>query len=156
VARKFGVHTRFIELAGEINTSMPEYVVNRVADALNDEKKPIKGSRICVLGVAYKKNVDDPRESPAFEIMELLERRGAAVSYNDPHIPVLPRMRHHQILLESQALTEDFLASQDCVLIVTDNDRYDWKQITRLTKLLVDTRNATAGLTSGACRIVKA
>jgi UDP-N-acetyl-D-glucosamine dehydrogenase len=155
-ARRFGVHTRFIELAGEINTAMPQYVVNRVAEALNDERKPLNGSRICLLGVAYKKNVDDPRESPAFEIMELFEQRGAVVSYNDPHIPILPAMRHHHIQLESQALTEEFLAAQDCVLIVTDHDSYDWGRIVRHASLLVDTRNATAGIAPGDCRIVRA
>src|SRR5438874_6336700 len=108
-ARKYELHTRFIELAGEINASMPQYVVERIGLALNDWGKPIKGSRICILGVAYKKDVDDPRESPAFTIMALLERRGARVSYNDPHIPTLPAMRHHHIRLESQELTESFL-----------------------------------------------
>jgi UDP-N-acetyl-D-glucosamine dehydrogenase len=156
VARKYGVHTRFIELAGEINTSMPDYVVNRVAEALNQERKPLNGSRICVLGVAYKKNVDDPRESPAFTIMELLQRRGAVVSYNDPHIPSLPLMRHHRIQLQSQDLTDEFLGALDCAIIVTDHDDYDFGRIARFTRLLVDTRNATAGIASGNGRIVKA
>src|SRR5205085_6670686 len=93
VARKYGITTRFIELAGEINTAMPAHVVQRVADALNEHSKSIKCNRICVLGVAYKKDVDDARESPAFEIMELLQARGAYVSYNDPYVPVLPSMR---------------------------------------------------------------
>jgi UDP-N-acetyl-D-glucosamine dehydrogenase len=156
VARKFGVHTRFIELAGEINTSMPEYVVNRVADALNETSKPVKGSRICILGVAYKKNVDDPRESPAFEIMELLQRRGAFISYNDPHVPVLPAMRHHKIRLESENLTREFLASQDCVVIVTDHSAYNFEWIAQHARLVIDTRNATAGIASAAARIIKA
>src|SRR6202023_671481 len=112
-ARKHGLHTRFIELAGEINTAMPQSVVNRVAESLNEAGKPIKGSRVCVLGAAYKKDVDDPRESPAFTILELLQRRGAVVSYNDPHVPILPRMRHHSIRLDSQPLTAEFLAGQD-------------------------------------------
>src|SRR5207302_9286118 len=149
VARKFGVHTRFIELAGEINTSMPEYVVQRTSEALNEETKPLKGSRVCLLGVAYKKNVDDPRESPAFEIMELLQRRGALVSYNDPHIPVLPAMRHHHIRLQSEVLTEGFLTSRDCVVIVTDHSAYDFGWIAQHARLLVDTRNATAGIACG-------
>src|SRR5260370_20328288 len=135
---------------------MPEYVVNRVAEALNQERKPLNGSRICILGVAYKKNVDDPREAPAFTIMELLQRRGAVVSYNDPHIPSLPMMRHHHIQLQSQDLTEEFLAALDCAIIVTDHDGYDFARIARCTSLLVDTRNATAGIASGNCRIVKA
>jgi UDP-N-acetyl-D-glucosamine dehydrogenase len=156
VARKYGVHTRFIELAGEINTAMPDYVVNRVAEALNQERKPLNGSRICILGVAYKKNVDDPRESPAFTIMELLQQRGAVVSYNDPHVPSLPRMRHHHIQLQSQDLTEGFLGALDCAVIVTDHDAYDFAHIVRFTSLLVDTRNASAGIAKGNCRIVKA
>jgi UDP-N-acetyl-D-glucosamine dehydrogenase len=155
-ARRFGVHTRFIELAGEINTSMPEYVVGRVAEALNEEGKPLKGRRVCVLGVAYKKDVDDPRESPAFEIMELLQKRGALVSYNDPHVPRLPHMRHHHIRLDSQPLTEEFLARQDCVVVVTDHSAYDWPWILLHTSLLVDTRNATAGCAADGCRVWKA
>ncbi len=156
VARKFGVNTRFIELAGEVNTSMPHYVVSKVADALNEASKPIRGSRICVLGAAYKKDVDDPRESPAFEILELLEKRGAFVSYNDPYIPVLPPMRHHSIRLHSEPLTAEFLAAQDCVLIVTDHSAYQYDWIVRHCRLVVDTRDATRGVSPGACRIVKA
>jgi UDP-N-acetyl-D-glucosamine dehydrogenase len=156
VARKFGINTRFIELAGEINMAMPQYVVNRVAEALNDAAKAIKGSRICVLGVAYKKDVDDPRESPAFEILELLTRRGAEVSYNDPHIPSLPRMRHHTIRLDSQPLTEEFLSSRDCMVVVTDHAAYDFTWITRHAPLIVDTRNATRDCAPGKCRIWKA
>jgi UDP-N-acetyl-D-glucosamine dehydrogenase len=156
VARKFGVSTRFIELAGEVNTGMPQYVVQRVAEALNDDSKPLKGSRLCVLGVAYKKDVDDPRESPAFTILELLQQRGALVSYNDPHIPVLPAMRHHSIRLESEELTEDFLASQDAVIVVTDHSAYPFGWIVEHSRLMIDTRNATAGVAPGRCRIVKA
>jgi UDP-N-acetyl-D-glucosamine dehydrogenase len=156
VARKYGVNTRFIELAGEINTAMPRYVVERVAEALNEHGKPVRGSRVCVLGVAYKKDVDDPRESPAFTILEMLQQRGARVSYNDPHIPALPRMRHHSIRLESQPLTPEFLAEQDCVVIVTDHSAYDFEEIVRHSALVVDTRNATAGVEPGRCRIRKA
>jgi UDP-N-acetyl-D-glucosamine dehydrogenase len=155
-ARRYGVNTRFIELAGEVNASMPEYVVNRVAEALNEDGKPLKGSRVCVLGVAYKKDVDDPRESPAFSILERLQQRGAAVSYNDPHVPMLPQMRHHHIRLDSQPLSEEFLAGQDCVVVVTDHSAYDWPWIARHARLLVDTRNATAGCAPGPCRIWKA
>jgi UDP-N-acetyl-D-glucosamine dehydrogenase len=155
-ARKYGVHTRFIELAGEVNTAMPGYVVNRVAEALNEHGKPIKGSRICVLGVAYKKNVDDPRESPAFTILEMLKARGALVSYNDPHVPHLPPMRHHSIRLSSEPLTEDFLASQDCVLIVTDHAAYNFAWIGQHAPLIVDTRNAMAGAAGAAGRVWKA
>ena len=155
-ARKYGLHTRFIELAGEVNAAMPRYVVDRVAEALNEEGRPVKGSRVCVVGVAYKKDVDDPRESPAFEVMELLQKRGALVSYNDPHVPRLPRMRHHTIRLDSQPLTPEFLAGQDCVVIVTDHSAYDFEEIVRHAALIVDTRNATAGIDPGQCRIRKA
>jgi UDP-N-acetyl-D-glucosamine dehydrogenase len=155
-ARKYGVHTRFIELAGEINTSMPQYVVNRVAEALNEEGKPLKDSRVCVLGVAYKKDVDDPRESPAFAILELLAQRGVNVSYHDPYIARLPRMRHHTIRLDSQPLTEKFLARQDCVVIVTDHTVFDFDWVVRHAALIVDTRNATANCPPGGARIWKA
>jgi UDP-N-acetyl-D-glucosamine dehydrogenase len=155
-ARKFGIHTRFIELAGEVNAAMPLYVVNRVAEALNDDNKPLKGSRICVLGVAYKKDVDDTRESPALPVLEILQRRGALVSYSDPHIPALPRMRHHTIRLESETLTDEFIRAQDCLVIVTDHARFEYTRIVEQARLLVDTRNATAGLENSACRIVRA
>jgi UDP-N-acetyl-D-glucosamine dehydrogenase len=155
-ARKYGLHTRFIELAGEINTGMPHYVVGRVADALNEQTRPVKGSRICVLGVAYKKDVDDPRESPAFTILELLQQRGALVSYNDPHIPHLPPMRHHSIRLNSQPLTDAFLAAQDCVLLVTDHSAYDYERIASQARLVVDTRNAFAGCAAPPGRVWKA
>jgi UDP-N-acetyl-D-glucosamine dehydrogenase len=155
-ARKYGIHTRFIELAGEVNTAMPGYVVQRVADALNEHGKPIKHSKICVLGVAYKKDVDDPRESPAFEILELLEKRGARVSYHDPHIRVLPAMRHHTIRLESADLSQDFLSEQDCVVIVTDHSAYDYDWIVAHAPLVVDTRNATAHCRAAAGKIWKA
>ncbi len=155
-ARRYGVHTRFIELAGEINTAMPQHVVARVGEALNEEGKPLKGSRVCVLGVAYKKDVDDPRESPAFPVLELLAQRGAEVSYNDPHVPRLPRMRHHTIRLDSRPLTPEFLAGQDCVVIVTDHSAYDFDEIVRHARLVVDTRNATARCRPGGARIWKA
>jgi UDP-N-acetyl-D-glucosamine dehydrogenase len=148
-ARKYGVSTRFIELAGEVNTAMPHYVVNRIGEALNEQSKSIKSSRICILGVAYKKDVDDPRESPAFEIMESLQSRGAQVSYNDPFIPMLPAMRHHKIRLESQPLTPEYLRAQDCTVIVTDHSQYDFEWIVRHSRLVVDTRNATAGVSGG-------
>jgi UDP-N-acetyl-D-glucosamine dehydrogenase len=155
-ARKKGLNTRFIELAGEVNAGMPRYVVDRAADALNDDGKAVKGSRICVLGVAYKKDVDDPRESPAFEIMEMLAARGAKVTYSDPHVPTLPRMRKHALRQESRPLTADFLAAQDCVLIVTDHTAVDYPLVVRNARLVVDTRNATAGCSLEGARIVKA
>jgi UDP-N-acetyl-D-glucosamine dehydrogenase len=155
-ARKHGLTTRFIELAGEINTAMPAYVVERVTDALNEDGKAIKGSRVCVLGIAYKKDVDDPRESPAFAILELLQAKGAVVSYNDPHVPSLPRMRHHHLQMDSQPLSPEFLAEQDCVVIVTDHSAYDWDLIVENARLVVDTRNATADCATPSARIVKA
>jgi UDP-N-acetyl-D-glucosamine dehydrogenase len=154
-ARKHGVSTRFIELAGEVNTAMPQYVVRRVMEALNEQGRPLKGSRVCVLGAAYKKDVDDPRESPAFEVMELLQQRGAYVSYNDPYIPELPAMRHHTIRLKSQPLDEEFLATQDCVVIVTDHSCYNFDWIVRHARLVVDTRNATGNVTHGHGKVVK-
>jgi UDP-N-acetyl-D-glucosamine dehydrogenase len=157
VARKHEMPTKFIELAGEINTSMPLYVVNRVAEALNQHGKPIKGSHIGVFGVAYKKDIDDPRESPSFKLMELLGERGAVLSYCDPHIPKLPAMRHFDVPpLTHQEPTPKFLQSLDCLLIATDHSAFDWEQIVPHTKLIVDTRNATAKVTRHRDRIVKA
>jgi UDP-N-acetyl-D-glucosamine dehydrogenase len=155
-ARVYGINTRFIELAGEVNTSMPKYVVSRVADALNEQALAIKGSRICILGAAYKKDVDDSRESPALAVMELLRERGAHVTYNDPHIPTLPPMRHYQIRLDSQPLTEEFLKVQDCVVVITAHSAYNFEWIARHAPLIVDTRNATGDLISPQARIVKA
>ncbi|HUG93946.1 MAG TPA: nucleotide sugar dehydrogenase [Planctomycetaceae bacterium] len=157
LARKQGLTTRFIELAGEVNHHMPEYVVSRIADFLNDAGKPIKGSRICLLGMAYKKDVDDPRESPSFELLELLRQRGAVLAYNDPHIPRLPRMRHWDVpAMTSTELTPAFLSAQDCVLIATDHSAYDYDFIVRHARLVVDTRNATRGVTQGREKIRKA
>jgi UDP-N-acetyl-D-glucosamine dehydrogenase len=143
VARKFGQTTRFIELAGEINTGMPGWVVSKIADALNDRGKPIKGSKITLLGMAYKKDVDDARESPGFELMELLLKKGAMVEYNDPHIPQLPPVRHYPDLRKkSQPLTKEYLVSQDCCVVVTNHSAYDWAFIAKHAPLIVDTRNA--------------
>ncbi len=155
-ARKVGINTRFIELAGEVNAAMPQRVVDRVAEALNEDGLPVRGSRVCILGVAYKRDVDDPRESPAFPIMEMLQQRGAVVSYNDPHVATLPHMRHHSIRLDSQELTPDYLAEQDCVLVVTDHTAYDFDFILQHASLVVDTRNATAACDTGKGRVVKA
>src|SRR5690606_36172992 len=144
VARKHGMSTRFIELAGEINTSMPDYVVNRVMKELNDAGKAVRGSRIGVLGGAYKRDVDDPRESPSFVLMETLLALGAVLTYNDPHVPTLPQMRAHQLpAMDSQELTSEYLAGQDCLLIATDHTAYDYQYIVDHAPLVVDTRNAT-------------
>ncbi|HSS45064.1 MAG TPA: UDP binding domain-containing protein, partial [Thermoanaerobaculia bacterium] len=141
-AREYGVATRFIELAGEINTAMPEWVVHRVADALNTRGKNLKDSRILILGVAYKKNVDDIRESPALEIIQLLLARGAQVAYHDPHVPRLHKMRRYDLGLVSQDLEEKALTQSDAVVIITDHDRVDYELVARHSRLLVDTRAA--------------
>ena len=158
VARQYGCNTRFIELAGEVNTGMPEFVVAKVADALNDRGLPLKGSKVALLGMAYKKDVDDPRESPSFELLDRLRRKGARVSYNDPHIPVLPRMRHWPQLgaMESTPLTAEYLAAQDCVLIATDHSAYDYNWVVAHSRLVVDTRNATRRIKTGWERVVRA
>jgi len=157
LARKQGLPTRFIELAGEVNSRMPEYVVTRLADFLNDAGKPIKGSRICILGMAYKKDVDDPRESPSFVLMEMLLARGGVVTYNDPHIPKLPEMRHHDVPdMSSTELTPKFLASQDCVVIATDHSAYDYEFVVKHAPLVLDTRNATKNIKKGREKIRKA
>lgn len=157
VARKYGMPTRFIELAGEINTSMPRYVVQKVAEALNDMSKPVRGSRVLVLGVAYKKDVDDPRESPSFELMKLLLESGAKISYNDPHVPSLPKMRHWNLpAMESVPLTPQTLSQADCVLIATDHSAYDYQFVVEHSSLIVDTRNATKKTCGGEKKIRKA
>jgi UDP-N-acetyl-D-glucosamine dehydrogenase len=157
LARKQGLMTRFIELAGEINASMPEYVIQRLSAALNQARKPMKGSKIAVLGVAYKKDIDDPRESPSFRLMELLLAGGAEISYNDPFIPTLPTMRHYALpALESQPLTPEYVSAQDCVLIATDHTAYDYDSIVQHARLVVDTRNATKHVLRGREKIVKA
>jgi len=139
-ARQYGLHTRFIELAGEINRAMPEWVMAKVMEALNDRGKPLKGSRVLVLGIAYKKNVDDMRESPAVELMELLVKRGAQVQYADPHVPAFPRMREHRFDLKSVALSPESIGKFDLVLLATNHDAFDYKMIQAHAKLIVDTR----------------
>ena len=154
VARKHGLTTRFIELAGEVNTAMPAYVVSRVVDALNEHCKPVKGSKVAILGMAYKKDVDDVRESPGLELLELLRRKGAAVTYHDPHIPQLRLFDHNSEpeQMEAQPLTEAYLREQDCVLIVTDHSAYDWPWVVAHSKLIVDTRNATRAVPDARAR----
>lgn len=139
-AREYGIHTRFIELAGEVNASMPEWVVSKVSMALNDHAKPIKGSSVLVLGIAYKKNVDDARESPSITIMEILRDKGAKVSYSDPYLPKFPKMRQHNFDLESVTLSAENLSKFDCVIVTSDHDRFDYNFILDNAKLIVDTR----------------
>ena len=139
-AREYGVNTRFIELAGEVNTAMPEWVIGKIMDALNDRQKALKGSRVLILGLAYKKNVDDNRESPAIELLSLLEKKGALLSYSDPYIPVFRKMRKYHFDLESVDVTPEVLRGTDCVLLATNHDAFDYDMILENAPLIVDTR----------------
>ena len=139
-AREFGLHTRFIELAGEINTSVSNFVVTKTAQALNSNKKAINGSRILILGIAYKKNVDDMRESPSVLLMEKLRDLGAEISYSDPHIPIFPKMREHQFNLSSVSLNPRTIAEYDCLLLATDHDKFDYEMIKKHGRLIIDSR----------------
>lgn len=139
-AREFGLHTRFIELAGEINQAMPAYVVTKLMDALNERGVALNGSKILVLGIAYKPNVDDMRVAPSVELMEILRSKGAEVAYSDPHVPLFPKMRQHKFELSSVALNGPTIAGYDAVLLATDHDAFDYDLITKSAKLIVDTR----------------
>lgn len=140
-AREYGVSTRFIELAGEVNSNMPDYVIAKVTDALNRRRKAVNGSSVLVLGIAYKKNVDDMRESPSVILMEKLQELGAIVAYSDPYVPVFPKLRDHpHFALTSVELTAETLKSYDCVLVATDHDEYDYAHILENAQLIVDTR----------------
>ena len=143
-AKEFDFHTRFIELAGEINTAMPYHVVSSVGEALNTRKKALNGAKVLVLGVAYKKDIDDLRESPSLTIIELLQKSGAEVSYNNPYFKFVGKGRKYDLQMTNTPL--DKLAGYDCVLIVTDHSDYDYKRIVRESQLVVDTRNATKGI----------
>lgn len=145
-AKEYDFQTRFIELAGDVNTAMPYHVVSSVAAALNKQKKALNGSKILVLGVAYKKDIDDLRESPSLTIIELLQREGAEVRYNDPYFAFVGRGRHYDLQMKNTPLEN--LGQYDCVLIVTDHSDYDYKRIAAESKLVVDTRNATKGINS--------
>jgi UDP-N-acetyl-D-glucosamine dehydrogenase len=154
-AREYDFATRFIELAGEINTEMPYHVVNAVAAALNDRQKSIKGSKILLLGVAYKKDVDDLRESPSLKLLELLTARGAIMDYNDPYFAALHKMRHYDFSnMRSVAISAEKLKSYDCVLIATDHTSYDYSAIVKASQLVVDTRNATRHVKDQAGKVV--
>ena len=151
-ARQFDLNTRFIELAGEINTAMPNYVIDRIAEALNEVSKPIRGSCIFVLGLSYKKDVDDLRESPSIKLIELLQARGAKVSYNDPFFPNIPPLREHHIEVQNQPLNPKTLQAADLVLIATDHSQYDYAEIGANAHIIVDTRNAMS--TNQHCKAV--
>src|SRR5487761_804664 len=154
-AREYDFATRFIELAGEVNTAMPYHVVDSVATALNERQKPLKGSRIMVLGVAYKKDVDDLRESPSLKIIEQLTLRGAKVDYNDPHFPQIHKLRHYNFEgMKSVPIDSKVLAGYDCVLIATDHTSYDYPMIVESAQLVVDTRNATRRIARHRNKIV--
>ncbi len=153
-AREYDFHTRFIELAGEINTHMPYYVVQKTIDALNQKGVSLKDAKILILGLAYKKDVDDTRESPSLKLMELFIAGGARVDFNDPYIPRVPKVRRYSFKMKSVSLTADNLASYDCVVISTNHSVYDYQFIVENSKLIVDTRNATSGLRSK--KVIKA
>jgi UDP-N-acetyl-D-glucosamine dehydrogenase len=157
-AREYGQHTRFIELAGEINTAMPLYVVNRVADALNTRRKPVNGSRVLVLGLAYKPNVDDPRESPTFVLMDLLKQRGAEVAYYDPHIPVVGHMREHAAWtgVRSVSWDRETVAGFDAVVIATAHDAVNYTELAEWSDCIIDTRNALADVATKPGTVWKA
>ncbi len=155
-AREYGMSTQFIELAGEINTKMPEYVVHKVAEGLNEHRKPLKGSKVLVLGLAYKKDIDDLRESPSIELIELLRERGAKVDYNDPFFKQTHKQREHDLRMKSKPLTEAAIKSYDCVLIATDHSTYDYQWIVDHAQLVVDTRNATADCKRVGKKVVRA
>ena len=152
-AREYGINTRFIELAGEINTSMPHYVVTKIMDALNNHGKSLNGAKIMILGLAYKKNVDDVRESPSMEIISLLQKKGAVIYYSDPYIPKFKKMRNYDFGLTSVELTEEVLESADCIVIATNHDCLDYDHILRHARLIVDTRGVYQGV---ADNVVKA
>ncbi len=139
-AREFGLHTRFIELAGEINANMPEYVVNKLVRALSERGKALSGSKVLILGIAYKRDIEDVRESPSVFVMEILREWGADLSYTDPYVPNFPVMREHKFDLNSEALTPELLKQQDAVLLLTDHTKFDYDLIARHAPLLIDTR----------------
>ena len=157
-AREYGQHTRFIELAGEINTAMPEYVVHRVADALNDRGKAVKGSKILILGLAYKPNVDDERESPSYVLMDLLAERGASIAYHDPYVPVIKPTREHPHFAGIKSIVWDraTIAGFDAVVIATNHASVNYQELASSAQCIVDTRNAMAGIATKAGQVWKA
>lgn len=154
-AREYEFATRFIELAGEINIQMPYYVVQKTVDALNERGITIKGAKILILGIAYKKNVDDMRESPSLKLLELYSGKGAVVDYNDPYIPEIPKLRHYNFEMKSVPLKKDTISAYDAVVISTDHSDYDYKWLYANARLIIDTRNAM-GASLGDDKVVKA
>ena len=153
-AREYGVNTRFIELAGEVNSHMPDYVIGKTALALNGINRSVKGSKILILGISYKKNVDDMRESPSVEVMDRLHKLGADIAYSDPHVAVFPHIPgHHCFNLSSTPITAETLADFDCVVLTTDHDKFDYPLIAEHAKLIVDTRGR---FRDGSPKVVKA
>lgn len=152
-AREYGLNTRFIELSGEVNRAMPEYVINKLMDGLNQHQKSLNGSRVLVLGIAYKKNVDDMRESPSVEIMEMLRNKGAEVAYSDPHVPKFPKMREHCFDLSSTEMTPENLRSFDAVVLATNHDKFDYEAIYEHARLIIDSRGQYRGLNG---KVIKA
>jgi len=155
-AREVGLPTRFIELAGEVNRGMPDYVVRRTIDALNARGKPVRNSRILVLGLAYKPDIDDVRESPSLELIEKLQELGAAVDYSDPHVPATHKMRNYDLQMKSIALSPQTLVSYDCVIVATHHSAFDWQMIASHARLIVDTRNALRDVAGDRRHIVLA
>lgn len=157
-AREYGVHTRFIELAGEINRSMPDYVVHRSMEALNSRAKPVKGSRVLLMGLAYKANVDDMRESPTFALLDAFKRLGAEVSYYDPHVPVVGPTREHMDWAGVRSIewSEENIRAQDCIVISTNHAAFDLEQLAEWSDLIIDTRNAMAAVATRDGLVVKA
>jgi len=151
-AKEYDFSTRFIELAGEINSTMPYYVVGKVADALNEKGKSLKGSKILILGLSYKKDVDDLRESPSLKVIELLQQKGALVDYNDPYFPEIPPLRKYDLTLKSITL-DDTISQYDCVVVLTDHSKCDFDLIAKKAQLIVDTRNVVKG---GIDKVVRA
>ncbi len=139
-AKEYGINTRFIELAGEINTNMPYWVVSKIMNALNDRNKHLRNSKVLILGVAYKKNIDDVRESPSIELIQRLMEKGALVYYSDPYIPVIPLMRKYNLALTSMDLNIETISQMDCVVIATDHDSFDYEMIYKASNLIIDTR----------------
>jgi UDP-N-acetyl-D-glucosamine dehydrogenase len=155
-AKEYDFSTRFIQLAGEINVSMPYYVIEKTIEALNNHRKSLNGSRILVLGAAYKKDIDDDRESPGYAIMKMLLEKGAIVNYNDPWIPKLHTTRKYNFQMESTPITPELLSSMDAVIIITDHSDYNFDEIVEYANLVIDTRNATKGIKENREKIVMA